>query len=205
MFPRKLTKAAMAAGTALTLALGALGTPSQSHAGAQPYIGDIMYVGWNFATAGWSECNGQILAINSWQSLFSLLGTTYGGDGETTFALPDMRGRVPVHFGQGPGLSNYSMGQKGGEEQVTLTAAQLPSHNHSLHGTTSRGDESDPTGATIAKDAGERQFHNSAPPNVAMHASSIGSTGGDQSHENRMPYLVVRCTIALSGIFPSPP
>lgn len=168
---------------------------------SEPFIGTIKYFGFNFAPRGWAQCDGQLLAISSNNALFALLGTTYGGDGRTTFALPDMRGRLPVHFGQGPGLSNRPIGQRGGAEQVTLTANQA-GHSHALRGTTGEGNQTVPTGHALAQDGTDNTYRNET-PTVAMAADSLLPTGGGQAHENRSPFLTVNCNIALFGIFPS--
>ena len=200
MFPSKITKAALAGATALALATVA--APSQSLADFEPHLGDIQFAGYNYNPRGWTLCNGQLFPIASWTALFSLLGTTYGGDGRTTFGIPDMRGRVPIHVGRGPGLSSYSWGQKGGQETVSLTVVEMPSHNHTLKATAERGDTDVPGGA-IAQDRREDQFTKAAAPNVAMNASSVGNTGGSQAHENRSPFLVINCSIAIVGAYPS--
>jgi microcystin-dependent protein len=152
-----------------------------------------MPVGFNFATLGFALCEGQLLSIAENTALFSLLGTTYGGDGQTTFGLPDLRGRSPMHFGTGPGLSARTLGERGGEEQVTLTVAQLPSHTHPYEYSTT----------------------NTPPPNtfaVARNFSetfdttldtSVGMTGGSQPHDNMAPYLAINFGIALEGIYPT--
>jgi microcystin-dependent protein len=177
-------------------------TWSQPAQAFDPFIGTIRYFGFNFAPRGWAFCDGQLLAVNQNEALFALLGTTYGGDGRTTFGLPDMRGRLPVHQGQGPGLSSRSMGQKGGAEVVTLSANQI-GHSHTLRGNSGVGNQSTPTGHALAEDTGDTTYRNEA-PSVAMHADSIGTaSGGGQSHENRPPFLGVTCNIALVGVFPS--
>ena len=134
--------------------------------------------------------------------MFSLLGTIYGGNGRTDFALPDMRGRAPLHPGRGPGLSSYVVGQRGGAETVTLTTNEIPSHNHSLLGTNNLGDQSSPTSGSLARDGRDQTYRNE-PPNTDMHAGSIASSGGGQAHNNMPPYLALNCNIALLGIFPS--
>jgi microcystin-dependent protein len=173
---------------------------------SNPFLGEIFMAGFNFAPRGYAMCNGQVLPIAQNTALFSLLGTTYGGNGQTTFALPDLRGRVPVHVGQGPGLSPYSLGQNGGTETVTLGANQIPAHNHPLNATTAGGDQLLPTDNLIAPDAlgGTAPFKTgSSGPNTAMAASSIGQAGGGQPHNNLQPYLVLNFYIAVQGIFPS--
>ena len=160
---------------------------------AEPFVGEIRLVGFSFAPRGWAFCDGQLLPISQNNALFSLFGTTYGGDGRTTFALPDLRGRVPIHKGQGPGLSRYVQGQKGGAETVTLTVAQIPAHSHNHSGNLRPGDN--PVGTSNAVDV--RQ-------NIAPNATfNSQNTGGGQSHENRPPYLVLNFVVALVGLYPS--
>jgi microcystin-dependent protein len=172
-------------------------------AASQPFLGQIEYYGFNFAPRGWTQCDGQLLPINNFQSLFSLLGTTFGGDGRTNFALPDMRGRVPVHDGgsAGSGLTRRPLGQKGGEEQHILTAAELPAHTHSLRGSTNPGNQVLPAGNALANDAPDETYRDEA-PNTDMRAGSVGATSSG-AHENMPPFLVINCTIALQGLFPS--
>jgi microcystin-dependent protein len=166
---------------------------------ATPFIGQISMFGGNFAPRSWAFCNGQIQTIAQNTALFSILGTTYGGNGQTTFALPDLRGRVPIHPGQGPGLSNYSLGQQGGTETVTLITQQIPAHNHSLVGNNTAANDNLPNGNALADSA----IYTNAAPNAQMNAASIGNTGGNQPHPNIQPYLCINFIIALSGIFPS--
>ena len=164
-----------------------------------PFIGEIRLFPYNFAPRGWAFCNGQVLSIAQNTALFSLLGTTYGGNGQTTFALPDLRGRVPVSSGQGPGLSNYSLGQVGGTESVTLNTNQMPAHNHQVNvnaggATTSRANGNFPsTGGS----------YNSATDGSTFNPNAVSNTGGNQPHENVQPYLTLNFCIALEGIFPS--
>lgn len=149
----------------------------------------------NFAPKGWALCNGQLLPINQNQALFALLGTTYGGNGQINFALPDLRGRVPLHFGSG-----HNLGEKAGEEAHTLTVNELPTHNHQLNAATSNADSPAlGAGSLAAFNNGYRAF--TAP--VALHATSISNTGGSQAHQNMQPYTVISYCIALQGIFPS--
>ena len=160
---------------------------------SEPFIGEISIFGFNFAPRGWSTCDGQLLAISSNQALFSLLGTTYGGDGRTTFGLPDLRGRLPMHFGSGPGLTNRPIGQRGGAEQVTLTVGTMPSHNHTLELATTDGPPPD-TYVVV--------------PNYSSTANAtldeeLGMTGGGQAHDNMPPFQVLNFCIALVGVFPS--
>ncbi len=157
--------------------------------------------GANFAPRSWAFCDGQLLPIAGNSALFSLLGTVYGGDGRTTFALPDMRGRLPMNFGTGPGLSPRQIGQRGGTEKVTLIANQMPAHKHAQQGSTDQALTRDPAGKVTA-DAEFTMYSDSA-PNTAMSTEAIGDAGGDQPHTNLMPFLVVNFIIALQGVFPS--
>ncbi|CAN5524278.1 hypothetical protein BH10BAC5_BH10BAC5_27750 [soil metagenome] len=169
---------------------------------SQNFLGELMCVGYNFQTNGWALCNGQILSIAQNTALFSLLGTTYGGNGQTNFALPDLRGRVPMHFGQGPGLQNYSLGQTGGTETETLITSQLPVHNHGVNVNTAIGTSNAPNGNFSAQNAeGINEY--SATSNSTMNTGAIGNSGGGQAHNNMQPYLVMNWQIALQGIFPS--
>lgn len=172
---------------------------------SEPFIGEIIMFGGNFAPRGWAFCDGQLLAISSNTALFSILGTTYGGDGKTTFALPDLRGRVAIHPGAGAGLSRYTLGEKGGAESVTLTTNNLPSHSHTLEASTSPGTSNSPTSNVLGS------YGTSAPPsgpyvsgsaNTTM-GTSVGNTGGNQSVGIVQPYLSVNFIIAITGIYPS--
>jgi microcystin-dependent protein len=177
----------------------------------EPFVGQIMMVGFNFAPRGWAFCHGQLLAINSNTALFSLLGTQYGGDGRTTFGLPDLRGRCAVGMGNGPGLSPRSQGEKVGQETVTLTQNEIPSHTHQLMGNNAEGNTNDPTNSTVAKDNVVVERGSPAIPvngystgaaNVSM-GTSISNTGGSQAHTNMQPSLGMNYIIALEGIYPS--
>jgi len=169
----------------------------------QPYIGEIKLVGFNFAPVGWAFCNGQLLPIDQYTALFDLIGTTYGGDGQTTFALPNLQSRVIVHQGQGPGLSNYTLAENGGVESVTVTTPQLPIHNHAANCSSSAGSESSPVGHIWSADAAGLTAEYSNSQNGQMNAAAIGQSGGSQPHENRMPFLAMNYIISLFGIFPS--
>lgn len=158
--------------------------------------------GGNFPPAGWSFCDGSLLSIAEYETLFNLIGTTYGGDGQQTFALPDLRGRVPVHQGQGPGLSSYVIGQNGGVEQVTLTASQTPAHSHSLNASTSTASPA-ATPPLVLASSSTTQFYGSGGGVTPMAPDAIGIQGGSQPHENRAPSLAVSFIISLFGIFPS--
>ena len=164
---------------------------------AEPFLSELRIFSFIFAPKGWAQCNGQLLPINQNQALFSLLGTTYGGNGQTNFALPDLRGRVPHHEGAG-----HTLGEVGGSEFVTINTSQLPQHNHVVNASTEVADAIDPTGALWAN-SGKTNYTTDA-PNQTMSPSAISNVGGSQPHENRMPFLVLNICIALQGIFPSP-
>ena len=171
-----------------------------------PFIGQIQTFGFNFPPRGWAFCDGQLLSIASNTALFSLLGTTFGGDGRTTFGLPDLRGRTALHAGTGPGLSPVTWGQRGGVQNSTLTTNNMPSHNHAvtLHGTSTDGNQKGPDGHILAAVEDGHPYSN-ATPNVTANASSVttANAGGGQAFENRDPYLGIYHCIALTGIFPS--
>jgi microcystin-dependent protein len=160
-----------------------------------------MFAG-NFAPQGWAFCDGQLLAVSQNDALFSLLGTIYGGDGRTTFGLPDLRGRVPIHAGQGPGLGSYNIGAKGGVENVTLTVNQNAAHSHPLQATDNLGTTPNPAGSVSGKSTAVDAYFNDA-PSTPMNFNAITSTGGNQSHTNLMPFLCVNFIIALFGVYPS--
>ena len=170
---------------------------------SEPFLGEIKLVGFNFPPRGWAECNGQLLPIAQNSALFSLLGTIYGGDGRTTFGLPDLRGRYAMHQGQGPGLSSRPIGQKSGEERVTLATSQLPSHQHghTLRASGNPANTNDPTGNIL----GLAEAYSDQPDSVNMDPNAIDTTnaGGGQAHNNMPPYQCVNFIIALTGIFPS--
>jgi len=169
---------------------------------AQPYIGEIRMFAGNFAPVGWENCNGQLLPISENDALFTLIGTTYGGDGQQNFALPDLQSRVPMHFGTGPGLSSYQLGETGGTESQTLTTQQIPNHTHQMITTTSPGTNNSPSGAILATSP-VVDIYIQDTPTKALAPSVVGPDGGSQPHENRMPFIVIRYIISLFGIFPS--
>ena len=170
---------------------------------SEPFLGQIMIFAGNFPPKNWAFCDGALLPIQQNSALFSLLGTTYGGDGRVTFGLPDLRGRVPVGMGQGPGLSNYQQGQKGGQETHTLLASEMPSHTHPV--TVAAANENNslqnrPGGNVLGAAS---IYDSAASADAALGGVSSGSAGGNTPHENRQPYLAVNYIIALAGIFPS--
>lgn len=169
-----------------------------------PYIGEIRMFGGNFAPAGWAFCDGQLLPISEYDALFALIGTTYGGDGQSTFALPDLRGRLPIHAGTGPGLSPRQLGERGGIEEVTLTVNQLPSHDHvPFQASTVRGNSANPAGSVLAESAQISPYAEDT-PGASLAFNSISAAGGSQPHTNVMPFLCVNFIISQFGIFPSP-
>lgn len=173
---------------------------------SDPFIGEIYMSGINFAPNGYLSCVGQLLSIAQNTALFALLGTTYGGDGRTTFGLPDLRGRVPIGQGTAPGLSAYNLGQVGGSETVTLNTAQIPAHNHGLNAYDTVGDTASPNGSSLANTATlDKDYIKNPGANstVSLAASSIATAGGNQPHSNIQPYLTVNYYIAIVGVFPT--
>ncbi len=175
----------------------------------QPYIGEIRMFGFDFPPRGWASCAGQLLSIAQNQALFSILGTTYGGNGTTTFALPDFRSRTPIHWGQGLGLPAYALGQVGGEENHVLTVNEMASHNHAFMATTDVGTKKPVNGGVLADDNDAQQVDYYAPNNAPgsqflnMNAGAISLTGSSQAHPNLQPLSVTNMSIALQGLFPS--
>jgi microcystin-dependent protein len=167
---------------------------------AQPYVGEIRMFAGNFAPAGWMFCEGQLLPISENETLFQLIGTTYGGDGESTFALPDLRGRIPLHQGNG-----FVLAEAAGMEEVTLTTQQIPVHSHPLLGTSATASTNAPTNNVFATSGGSTVFpYGTDQPTTTLHPSTISPVGGSQPHTNFQPYLCVDFIISLFGIFPSP-
>lgn len=164
---------------------------------AEPFLSEIRIMSFEFAPKGWALCNGQLLPINQNQALFSLLGTTFGGDGRVNFALPDLRGRTPIHVGSG-----HTLGERGGEQAHTLSIAELPEHTHSVSASSSAtGGNANPTGRVLG--GGNNVYH--APGSLtAMHPATVANVGGSQAHLNMQPFLTLNFSIALQGIFPSP-
>ena len=160
---------------------------------SEPFLGELKLMAFNFAPKGWALCNGQFMTINQNQALFSLLGTMYGGNGQTTFALPNLRGRVPMHVGAG-----FNQGQSGGQDAHTLTSQEMPAHNHPVNASTAAGNAADPTMLAPFSDG-----YGGTASLTSIQPATIGNVGGGQAHENRQPYLVLNWCIALQGIFPS--
>lgn len=193
----------------LTAALIGPMPASKANAGADPFLGEIMLVGYNFCPRGWTEADGKLLEISRYSALFALYGTTYGGDGRTSFGLPDLRGRVPVSFGQGPGLSNRSLGQQIGSETNTLTTGNIPAHNHgvavAIQGNAAPGSSPSPAGGVPALSTNAPIY--SAAPNTPMNSDmarvSETTVGGGTAVNNIQPTLVLRYCVSLVGIFPS--
>ena len=165
-----------------------------------PFLSEVKIISWNFPPKGWAFCNGQLLPINQNQALFSLLGTTYGGDGRVNFALPDLRGRVPIHMGNG-----HTQGEASGAGFTTLTMSQIPQHTHALMGSSNPSNLSvvAPSGSTVLGKTSPQAVYGGASNLVAQDPASIGNTGGSQAHNNLQPYLVLNFVIALQGAFPS--
>ena len=171
---------------------------------SEPFTAEIRIFAGNFAPRGWAFCNGQLLPIAQNTALFSLIGTTYGGDGRTTTALPNLKGRVPMHPGRGPGLTSRRLGQRGGSETISLTEAQMPNHNHTLRGSSDTPDSRQPgnsLGATAAGRGGTVLYGNTNP--VDMASNVVANTGGSQAHNNLQPFLAMNFIIALVGLYPS--
>lgn len=172
--------------------------------GIEPFIGELMLFAGNFAPTGWAFCHGQTISIAQNTALFALLGTTYGGNGTTTFNLPDLRGRVPMGFGQGPGLPNYVLGETGGEFVHTLTSSEMPAHSHVLAAGDANGTQSTPGGAFLARDpSGSPAYGQST--GTALHLGSVSVVGSSVPHNNMQPFLTLNWCIAMQGIFPSRP
>ncbi len=169
---------------------------------SEPFVGEIRMFAGNFAPRGWAFCDGQLLAVSQNDALFSLFGTIYGGDGRTTFGLPDVRGRIPLHAGTGPGLSTRKLGSKSGSEKVTLTTNQLASHSHDYNVSNQEGNSDTPTSNLIAERP-SINYLNELAQDTDMASNSLANTGGSSSHTNLMPTLCVNFIVALFGIYPS--
>ena len=187
---------------AAALAVGLLPLTAATPARAQePFLGQLMLVGYNFCPRGWANADGQLLPISQNTALFSLYGTMYGGDGRTTFGLPDLRGRVAMHTGNGPGLTPRREGQKGGSETNTLSVAQMPSHSHQLLAHSEVGEEFTPNGNVLASNGAN--IYSGEDSDAALRPDSIGNAGGNQPVNNVQPFQVLRWCVALQGIYPS--
>jgi microcystin-dependent protein len=169
---------------------------------SQAFVGQLMCVGYNFANTGFAMAAGQLMAISQNTALFSLLGTQYGGDGKSTFALPNLQGLVPIGQGQGPGLTDRFMGETGGSATITLLQSEIPQHTHALEGVAQHGNQADPTGAALAEATGYNIYASGA-PNVGMSANALAPAGSGQPHNNMMQFLTLNWLIALQGVFPS--
>nr|WP_294782260.1 tail fiber protein [uncultured Flavobacterium sp.] len=169
---------------------------------AQPYVGEIRMFAGNFAPVGWMMCEGQLISISENETLFQLIGTTYGGDGESTFALPDLRGRVPLHMGTSSSGTTFQIAQTGGLEEITLTTNQIPSHNHALVATSDLADSASSANALFSTNPPGSKMFSSATPTTPLNASIIAPNGGSQPHTNFQPYLCIDFIISLFGIFP---
>lgn len=171
---------------------------------ADPFVAEIRIFPFNFAPRGWAWCDGQILPLSQNTALFSLLGTTYGGDGKSNFALPDLQGRAPMHPGQGPGLSAHDLGETGGSETVTLLESEIPSHSHAMRASSDAADNNLPTGMMASKPLGRgnNMFTAASSPLVQMSGNALAPAGGDQPHNNLQPYLTFYFCIALQGVYP---
>ena len=173
---------------------------------SEPFVAEIRIFAGNFAPRGWAFCNGQLLPVAQNTALFSLIGTTYGGDGRTTTALPNLKGRAPMHPGRGPGLTSRRLGQKGGVESVTLTEAQMPTHAHTLRGTNDTGDQGSFTDGNVilGRSGGGTLYQTNTTQNlVSLNAGTLQVSGGSQAQNNLQPYLAINFIIALVGLYPS--
>lgn len=169
----------------------------------EPYIGEIRMFAGNFAPAGWAFCQGQLVPISENDALFTLIGTTYGGDGQETFGIPDLQGRAPMHAGQGPGITqNYQLGENGGVESVTLSTQQIPVHNHAILASNEAGQAPQPQGAYLAQTNPGFPYVAQSSPMVNLNANARSPVGGSQPHENIQPYLAISFILSLYGVFP---
>ncbi len=171
---------------------------------ATPYVGEIRMFAGNFAPVGWQFCAGQLLSISENETLFQLIGTTYGGDGESTFALPDLQSRIPIHQGQGPGLSNYVLSETGGVEEVTLTVSQIPTHSHAFLASTNIDNSPNPSGNVTGSATLVNVYRDQGTPAISFDPNAVTSEGNSLPHSNIQPYLCVNFIIAMFGIYPTP-
>ncbi len=170
---------------------------------ADPFVAEIRIFPFNFAPKGWAWCDGQLMPLSQNTALFSLLGTTYGGDGKSNFALPDLQGRAPMHPGQGPGLSLHDLGETGGSETVTLLQSEIPAHSHTLRGAIDPGDIFVPSATTsLAVSVGAKAYNTTLSSPATLAPQALTPAGGDQPHNNMMPYLTFYFCIALQGVYP---
>ncbi|HKP89929.1 MAG TPA: tail fiber protein [Thermoleophilaceae bacterium] len=172
---------------------------------SSPFVAEIRILPYSFAPTGWATCDGQLLPISQNTALFSLLGTMYGGDGKSTFALPDLAGNAPMHMGQGQGLSDRFEGESGGEEFVTLLQSEMAVHNHTLNDSTKPAAEAQPAGQLFARGAGVGMYDTNAQPTGNLDFNAVGLTGGGLPHNNTQPYITLQYCIAMQGIFPARP
>lgn len=198
---KTLSIPALAAALAFAAFAAPRAEPEPARFGNDPFIGEISLFAGNFAPRGWALCDGQLLAISSHSALFSILGTTYGGDGKTTFALPDLRGRVPLHPGTGPGLDPRKLGERTGAATTHLTVNQLPAHSHNLMAQSAPGSNNSPAGDVLA--TGTTRLYSPDPPDAVMNHAAIAATGGNQALSLMQPSLGVNFIIALQGTYPS--
>jgi len=182
----------------------AIASPPRAVATVDPYVGQVISVAFDFCPVGWVRADGSLLPIAEYETLFTLYGTTYGGDGESTFAVPDLRGRAPIGAGAGPGLSTRTEGQQGGVETTTLTVAQLPTHTHPLRASTLDANATNPAGALFSRKTRTPTFRGGSPPDTLFDSSAITPAGGGQPHENMSPFTVINWCIAAYGVFPTP-
>lgn len=188
--------------TGAYVAWAALAVPQAAYAG-DPFLGEVICGGWNFCPMGWAECNGQLMSIAQNSALFTLLGTTYGGDGQATFGLPNLQSRTVIGDGQGPGLTNRTQGETGGAETVTISSSTMPMHTHSLTAHDGAEKSASPTGKIMGASPAAAKIYSSQATNVQLRPNAMSIVGGSQPHPNLQPYLAVKCCIAINGIFPS--
>lgn len=171
---------------------------------AQPFVGEIRMFAGNFPPVGWMFCSGQLIAIAEYDTLYTLIGTTYGGDGQSTFRLPDLQSRVPIHNGTSSSSRNFMLGELGGVENVTLNTPQIPQHNHALLATTNLADTANPANAQFSTNPPGSKMYSSGTPTVPLNTNTITPTGGSQPHDNLQPYLCISFIISLYGVYPQP-